>query len=142
MPGLWLTRLAHRLLHDDTFEIIVSPAIADLQFEVAAGRASLRSYAGVWAALAGALAHDFGGDVHTMLDDAPMLASLVCIQACYYTSLLVIGGSIVTNARLEQFVPAPGGFVAALAAVLVATAALSVVPTLLCFWPERRCSSC
>jgi hypothetical protein len=140
--GAWLISLARRVLHDDTFEMMVSPAIADLQFEAAAGHARSQSYLGVWTALAGALAHDFDGDVRTLADDASTLASLVCIQACYYTALVLFGGALATKGAFEPWLGAPGGFVAALATIFVLMAAISTIPTLLCFWPDRRCSSC
>ena len=36
-PGIWIASAARRLLHRDTFERMVSPAIADLQVEVHSG---------------------------------------------------------------------------------------------------------
>ena len=116
MRGVWLSSLARRLLHDDTFSLIVSPAIADLQFEE-------RGHAAVWVAIAGALWHDFAGDLRLLCDDAAMLARLVGIQASYFTGMLgMMGGMHKATAPF----------------VLLTLITLCAVGTVLLFWPEKR----
>ncbi|MGH9199210.1 MAG: hypothetical protein ACRD1T_26215, partial [Acidimicrobiia bacterium] len=65
IPGTQHTSLSSRILHADTFALMVSPAIADLQFEApeASRMCLLRSYAGVWRAFVGALSHDLVCDL-------------------------------------------------------------------------------
>ncbi len=60
MTGDWIGRLARRILRDDTFSLIASPAIADLQFERVANNivALIGAYAAVWVAIGGGLRRD------------------------------------------------------------------------------------
>ena len=61
--GTVLARLSQRLVRRETYEAIVAPAIADLQFEANGGPwPRMRAYAGAWRALVAAV----GGEV---LDD-------------------------------------------------------------------------
>ena len=116
MRGAWLSSLARRLLHDDTFDLVVSPAIADLQFEE-------RGHTAVLTALAGALCHDFAGDLRALCEDAAMLARLIGIQTGYFAGMLgMMGGMRRDTAPL----------------LLLALAGLCAVGTLLLFWPEKR----
>ena len=116
MRGTRLASLARRLLHEDTFDLVVSPAIADLQFEE-------RGYAGVWVALAGACARDVGGDLRLLLDDAGMFAALIGIEAGYFAGMLTLMGSLTAGVAPH---------------ILLAVVALCGVGTLACFWPEKR----
>ena len=131
--GDWLTSLARPLFHSQTFELVVSPAIADLQFEPP----SARAYAGVWIALGGALWRDLRSDLRIVSRDAGTLGSLVVMQACYYTCLLTLMSGLTTSGltAIDAFDRVRGG-AAVFFAVLIA--GLSTVPTLLCFWPTRR----
>ena len=63
MTGEWIARVARRLIRDRTYQLTVSPAIADLQHEPTAS-ASHRfvGYVSVCRALAGALAIDLAAD--------------------------------------------------------------------------------
>ena len=55
MIGDRLDHLARRILREDSYRLIVGPAVADLQFEAAGGiYPRVRGYAGVWLAFAGA----------------------------------------------------------------------------------------
>ena len=117
MRGAWLASFARRLLHDDTFDLVVSPAIADLQFEE-------RGYGAVWIALGGAYVQDLGGDLRELCDDAAMLGCLIGIQASYFFGMLVLVG---------------GGLPAKQAPAIVATLlALCVTGTVVLFWPQKR----
>ena len=116
MRGAWLSTLARRLLHDDTFDLVVSPAIADLQFEQ-------RGHTAVLIALAGALCHDIGGDLRALCEDAAMLARLIGIQTGYFAGMLgMMGGMRRDSAPF----------------VLLTLVTLCAVGTVLLFWPEKR----
>ena len=131
--GAWLTAFARRLFHDQTFELVVSPAIADLHFEPP----SARTYAAVWAAFGGAAWRDVGGDLKILSGDAGTLGGLVVMQACYYTCLLTLMSGLTTSGlTLLDALDRVSGQAALVFAVLIAT--LSTLPTLLCFWPARR----
>jgi hypothetical protein len=131
--GDWFTWFARPMFHRDTFELVVSPAIADLQFE----RPSARAYAGVWVAFSGAVLRDLKSDVRILSGDAGTLGALVVMQACYYTCLLTLMSGLTTSGltAVDAFARVRDG--AALFFVIL-IAGLSVVPTLLCFWPARR----
>jgi hypothetical protein len=131
--GDWFTSLARPLFHRDTFEFILSPAIADLQFEPP----SVRGYLAVWIALAGALWRDLRSDLKVVSGDAGTLGGLVIMQACYYACLLTLMSGLTTSGltAIDAFERVSGG--AALFFVVL-IAGLSTVPTLLCFWPARR----
>ena len=69
MPGIWMTRVARHLTRPDTFERLVSPAIADLQTEAAHGWLQrLRHYGALTMVLGCAVARDFTLDVATAFD--------------------------------------------------------------------------
>jgi hypothetical protein len=134
MRGDWLTTVGRRILHSDTFEIIVSPAIADLQFDswrIGSG------YVGVWRAFGGALCRDLGRDLRILCDDAATLTSLIVMQACYYACLLTLMSGLTTSglAAVRAFERISADAALAFALIIVG---LSTVPTLLCFWPARR----
>ena len=138
MYGLWLTGVARRLLDEDTFQLIVSPAIADLQFEAPTcgviGRA--RAYIAVGVALAGAIGHDLLVDLRLLHEDAPMLIRVVLMQVAYYSCMLTLPFAGMTAGELvERLLNGSGP---ALAAGILAVVGLSSIPTLLCFWPARR----
>ena len=131
--GDWLTSLARPLFHRETFELVVSPAIADLQFEPR----SARSYVAVWIAVGGAVWRDLRSDVRILSDDVGTLGALVVMQACYYTCLLTLMSGLTTSGltAVDAFERVSGGAALFFAALITG---LSVVPTLLCFWPARR----
>ena len=67
MPGTWLAQIARRYLHGETFALVVSPAIADMQFESPAGcLLRVRHYLAIWKALAGALSCDVVADLQSL----------------------------------------------------------------------------
>jgi hypothetical protein len=125
MPGDWLTRVTRRLLHDDTFELVVSPAIADLQFESHAMAAPpLRSYLAVWIALAGALLLDLDHDVRDVIDEGTTFATLALVQSSYYLAML----TLVFDGMSRS---------ASLTLALCVIGASTMSTTAL-FWPDRR----
>ncbi len=64
MRGTWLAAIARHITRTETFESLVSPALADLQYESAARRPIGRHYAAVVIVLATALLRDLKTDVH------------------------------------------------------------------------------
>jgi hypothetical protein len=126
MSGAWLASFASHLVDDETFERVVSPAIADLQLEAADGRflTRARGYAGVWRAIAGGWCVSVERDLRTLREDAWILAGVSLIQAAYYVSMLMVALAGLGTAR------------AMLSGLVVAT--LSTTVTLLVFWPSRR----
>jgi hypothetical protein len=110
---------ADRFLSTRTLELIVVPALADLEFEAELGRRHpLACRCAVLKAVAGGLRAD-------LARNALSLIKLTLLPACYYGLPLVMGA--------EYFKTWPE-FIAALGVVL----ALSLVPVLVCFWPERH----
>lgn len=110
---------ADRFLSDRTFDLVIAPALADLQFdEDAGGRHRMASRLAVLKALAGGLRLDVWRDSGT-------LAKVALLSACYYSFPLAVG--------IRYFKTWPEFFVA-----ITFVLALSLVPVLVCFWPERR----
>jgi hypothetical protein len=138
MRGDWLAT-TRRVFHEETFDTIVSPAIADLQFESSSAGwvRSARGYAGVCVAIAGALGGDLAGDLRALSGDAWTLSRLVLMQTCYYTCLLTLMSGLTTSGHTTGRAVDQASGSAALA-VAVVIVGLSTIPTLLCFWPARR----
>lgn len=83
--GTLMIRIGHVLVGEDVFDSVVSPAIADLQFESPASAFALvRGYLGVWRAIAGGIGRDIGGDLRLLSGDTATLAALVLVQIGYY----------------------------------------------------------
>ena len=131
MPGDWLLWIARRLLHEDTFDLLVAPALADLQSEGSAG-----AYGAALFSIAYACCLDTRHDVLTLAEDAGTLAALFTIQASYYAGMLIILAAGM-RARDAIAILIDGGSPQFFAALMVVVL-LSLVPTLLCFWPPRR----
>jgi hypothetical protein len=108
---------------------MVCPAIADLQFEAPSGGVGtiVRGYLGVAKAISGALLHDLCEDMRILAADAPDLLWVVAMQVCYYASMVaLIGGNWFRQFDEAQFI------------VLVVTiVGMSVIPVVVCFWPDR-----
>ena len=110
---------ADRFLSDRTFELVVAPALADLQFdEDAGGRHRFASRLAVLKAVTGGLRLEVWRDSGTLL-------KVALLSACYYTFPLALGIRMFKT-WFEFFV--------AITLVL----GLSLVPVLVCFWPARR----
>lgn len=96
MTGDWIARVAKRLIHASTFTLVVSPAIADLQFEEESSqRPRSTGYLAVWVALAGALWLDLAYDKRRPVwaDDVSGVARLIFLMTSYHLSMftLVLG---------------------------------------------------
>ena len=137
MPGTWLSLIGRRVLHAESFVLMLSPAIADLQFETArSSSAAPLHYFAVLRAFAGALWFDISGDLLAMRDDLSMIGVLTAIQASYYTFMLVLlsgfGTGRPVQMQIDEGVLVRGlGFVAGIAFA-------SIVTSSACFWPPRR----
>ena len=137
MPGTWLAQIAQRYLHGDTFALVVSPAIADMQFESPAGYVlRARHYLAIWKALGGALSCDVVADVQSLRDDLPTLATLTLVQVSYYTFLLLLLSGFGTGAPSWRLPDQAAAMHAAGCVVVISL--LCLIPTAACFWPPRR----
>jgi hypothetical protein len=116
--------LSARFLSDRSYELIVGPAIADLQHDAESGRTprSMRGSVSVAVAFAGALYDEITADSGLL-----RIAGLALIPAMYYAFLIIL------------ILPEAGPFLRARAGLplLVVGAALSFAPVFVCCWPER-----
>ena len=115
--------LSSRFLTERSYELIVGPAIADLQHDVNAAPAhSVRGQLSVLVAFAGALYDE-------IITDSGLwrIAALALIPAMYYAFLIML------------ILPEAGPFLRARAGLplLVLGAAMSFAPVFVCCWPER-----
>jgi len=110
-----------RFLTDRTFELIVAPALADLQFDAGTSRLGrARNYVAVLRAVLGGL-HD------ELSRDSLSFVTLMLLPAAYYVALLTV---------FWDFFVTTGGGNLALTVTLIFV--LSLGPVLACFWPERH----
>lgn len=136
MPGNWLAQLGHRCLHGETFALVVSPAIADMQFESPAGCVPrARHYFAIWKAFVGALCCDALDDAHALRDDIPTLAMLTMLQVSYYAFFLLLLSGCGTGRLWSDH---PEEIALRVASYVGGIALLCVIPTTACFWPSRR----
>ena len=118
--------LSSRFLTERSHELIVAPAIADLQHD-ASSRTALPLVQGrvsVLVAFAGALYEDLTAD-----STALRVAALVLIPASYYTFLIYL-----CQPQAAVYVAANFGRLVIPGAIAV----LSIGPVLACCWPERE----
>ena len=108
-----------RFLAQRTFELVVAPALADLEFETAAGRRNgLAMRGSVLRAVAGGFCHD-------ALRGSDTFLKLTLLSACYYVFPVAVSVGMFET------------WSAFFAAVLLVFA-MSLTPVLVCFWPSRR----
>ena len=118
-----ITALSERFLTDRSFELIVTPALADFELDSqASGPRRFAPHRAVLAAFFGALRDDAvrGGDIQTFV-------GLVLIPVCYYSFFFILG--------LPKGMPMASGPLAALG---VAVVLLSLAPVIVCYWPARQ----
>jgi hypothetical protein len=116
--------LSDRFLCTRTFDLIVAPAIADLQYDEATGGRErwLRNRAAVAWAFTSGLCEDA-----ITADGLLMFAALALLPACYYALLiLTVAPAIGTSSRLTL-------------ALIIGAASLG--PVVACYWPERPARS-
>jgi hypothetical protein len=118
---------AERCFSERTLELIVAPAIADLQYEQGAGRlGQAASRLAVLRAVAGGVREDVAPHFGTFL-------ALALMPAFYYAFLLVM--------FLDFFEVSTDLRSADLWSVAILIGVLSLGPVLACFWPERHTRS-
>ena len=124
-----VTALAERWLTERTFELIVAPAIADMQFdEGATGLRRARNGAAVVSAFLWGVYEEVTSDPGGLLT----FALIAMIPSCYYTMLVIVcapvGGSAMSYPLSNsEFRVAIG----------LALFVLSLAPALVCCWPAR-----
>jgi hypothetical protein len=113
-----ITAFARRFLSTRTFELIVEPALADLQYDEEAGRRSqLANRMAVVRAVAGGVGDEFRRDALSFF-------GLALVPAGYYLFMLAV--------CLDVF-RTWSEFFGVAALILV----LSFCPVVVCFWPRR-----
>ena len=113
-----LAATAERFLSRRSFDLIVAPALADLEFE--ARGFTMAGLLALCRVVAGAIYEDITSD----LGQAAMFVALTLIPACYYLFLFLL--CVPVRAKLDAL-----SF--GLAAVVLV---LSASPALACYWPE------
>ena len=110
---------SERFLTDRTFQLIVEPALADLQFDAGTSRRTrAANYLAVLRAVAGGLRDE-------LTRDSGSFVVLGLLPACYYTFLMIV---------FSDFFNAAGGFLTIVTLIVV----LSFGPVMACFWPDRH----
>lgn len=111
--------IAERFLGERTFELVVAPALADLEFDPGATPpARLANRLAVVRALGGALATELGRDSLSFI-------TLTMVPTCYYVCLMAL--------CFDAFHSWTQVF-----GVTGAVAGMFLVPVGICFWPARR----
>jgi len=137
MPGSWIVRVGLKVLHRDTFEMILSPAIADLQFETTARSAARPGdYCAVFRALCGALWFDMSSDLLALKGDANMIALLTLLQTSYYTFMLVLLSGLGTGTLAA--IEIDNDLVARALSYVAGVSVACLLTSSVCFWPPRR----
>jgi hypothetical protein len=108
-----------RVLAQRTFDLIVAPALADLEFEESAGR---RSRIAMRAAVLRAM---IGGWREDLVRGSDAFLRLTLLSVSYYMFPVAVSAGIFKT--WSDF------FIAATIVL-----ALSLVPVMVCFWPARR----
>ena len=115
----WIIAICDRFVSQRTFDLVVVPALADLEYEQTAGRRTrLASRAAVLRAIAGAAGDDLRRDSGGFL-------VLTLLSACYYLLPIMVLAS--TFRTWYEFLIA-----------FVVMLLLSLTPVMACFWPERH----
>jgi hypothetical protein len=110
---------SERFLSDRAYQLIVVPALADLQFDEEAGRRSrLADRLGVLRAVAGAIGDDLWRDCYSLF-------KLSLLSVTYFMFPIALG--INAFKTWTEFV-----------VVATLVLGLAMVPVVVCFWPERR----
>ena len=110
---------SERFLSDRAYQLIVVPALADLQFDEEAGRRSrLADRLAVLTAVAGAIGDDVSRDWYSLF-------KLSLLSVTYFMFPIALG--IKAFKTWTEFL-----------VVATLVLGLAMVPVLVCFWPERR----
>jgi hypothetical protein len=138
MLGGWFARLGRWMLHADTFALMLSPAIADVQFEAPTGVARWRLHYAMLRAFVGAFWFDISCDVLALSSDLAAIGVLTAIQSSYYAFMLVLFSGLGTE-RLSTL-ELDGPFITRLTYYAFVICVVCVVTSSACFWPPRRTS--
>ena len=115
----WVIAFCDRFLAQRTFELIVAPALADLEFEDAAGRRSpFANRVAVLRAVTGAVREDARAASTGFM-------KLALLSVSYFMFPIAVSGSVFKTWS---------GYLTAATIVFIA----AMVPVLACFLPERR----
>jgi hypothetical protein len=115
----WVVAFCDRFTSQRAFELIIVPALADLEFEEELGRRGrMAGRVAVLRAIGGAVMHDMSRESSGFL-------KLALLSAAYYSFPIAVSVRIFKTWS---------DFFVALTVVL----ALSLVPVLVCFWPVRH----
>ena len=137
MPEGWMARIGQRLLHGDTFDMMLSPALADFQFETTIRSAARPGdYCAVLRALLGALWFDVSSDLVALKSDADMIALLTLLQTSYYAFMLVLFSGLGTE-RVSML-DLGDGLVARTVSYALVISAVCLLTSSVCCWPPRR----
>ena len=110
---------SERFLSDRAYQLIVVPALADLQFDEEGGRRSrLADRLAVLTAVAGAIGDDVSRDWYSLF-------KLSLLSVTYFMFPIALG--IKAFKTWTEFL-----------VVATLVLGLAMVPVLVCFWPERR----
>ena len=110
---------SERFLSDRAYQLIVVPALADLQFDEEAGRRSQAAdRLGVLKAVAGAVGDDLKRDWYSLF-------KLSLLSVTYFMFPIAMG--IKAFKTWTEFL-----------VVVTLVLGLAMVPVVVCFWPERR----
>ena len=109
--------LSTRFLSDRTHELIVAPALADLQHDAAQGAPDARGRLAVLVAFAGAAYEEVTSDLRVL-----KFVGLTLIPALYYASFFML---VLPQASMYFM------------ELTLGVAFLSLAPVLVCCWPER-----
>lgn len=118
-----VTAFSSRFLSDRSFELIVAPALADLQFE--ADEQGSGSRFAVLRAVAGALRRE-------VAQHASFVLMLSLVPACYYFVLIAVCFDFFSGTMTRD------GVMLSIARVAAPLLVMSFVLVMACFWPERR----
>lgn len=124
-----ITTLSDRWLTERTFELVVAPAIADMQYdEQATGLRRARNGAAVVTAFLWGLYEEVASDPGGLVT----FFVIALIPACYYAMLVAVCAPVRGSAKSY-----PLNETGVLVAIGLALFALSLAPALVCCWPSR-----
>ena len=113
---------SERFLSARSYELIVAPALADLQFEEEQG---IGNRLAVLRALVGAAHRDAAPHAGTFF-------VLTLVPACYYFVLIAVCFDFFSGRSGKD------GVLVTAVRVAAPLVVMSLAPVLVCFWPERR----
>ena len=139
----WLVALVRPLLHRDTFETMVSPAIADLDAERADGwRTHLRHCGGLAVVFGAVLLRDWGADQRAAFDFGARRDVWLVTAIWYTVPTVLLAGLLLKTQTPWHLLDATAGAAVALDAILGARLYASYVAVIAAvFLLSRRISS-